>query len=800
MPARMAGEVLADPIGVIVDLVAAREPALDRAIIEATVTSIAGGRAKRRGLAQALLERPAVLADGRSPAPRGIGDLLIALCEAGATKISPPVCADCGKPLRTLQRRSQDWYCTVCGPRPKRCAGCGHERKVITVDRRGQPRCGQCPDDDDRDPAVVLAEVITRLDPSLSSDVVGAVARGLFSRPSKLRRLAWVIEDNPNLLTGDGAQAPAPGVLRLIDRLRDAGARAIAPPACPRCGRVIALHRRIGGQWLCRNCVAKSRAQSCSRCGAIREAATRDEHGQPLCPNCLITDPANQETCPACGRRRPVSVRSADGPICGSCVPPKTLTCAICGKQAPCVISQATCKPWCQACRQRWIRCSGCGQDAPIRGGTLDEPLCATCTRPDADFWRSCPNCGQPGRIHAGRCARCTLEQRLRELVSDDTGEVRPELQALYDALAGARRPDTVAAWLDKSAAPAILRELTGQPLAHSSLDALPAGKTIEHLRSILVAIGTLPPRDEQMARLERWIVGVVADRPDPDERQMLHRYTVWHVLRRLRGRLKGADTTHEQVVAAQRIIKAAVNLLDWLTNQQLTLATAGQGDLEAWLVAAKPSYRIDAGNFVRWAKKHKLTQLEFPATRWSGPSGVIDTETRWEQARWLLHDTTLKPEDRVAGLLVLLYAQWPTTLSRLTLDHVRTSDDQVSIRLGDEPVVLPEPLAELIRQVVTSRRGKAVIGDQGSSPWLFPGGQPGRPISAFGLAERLRQLGINSARSRSTALSQLATEPPAAILARMLGIHIAVATTRQRASSDDWTDYAAEVSRRSSQ
>ena len=100
-------------------------------------------------------------------------------------------------------------------------------------------------------------------------------------------------------------------------------------------------------------------------------------------------------------------------------------------------------------------------------------------------------------------------------------------------------------AWLDKSAAPTILRELTGQPLTHTALDTLPAGKTVEHLRSILVAIGTLPPRDEQMARLERWITSVVADRCDPDERGMLHRYAVWHVLRRLRGRLKGARAKH---------------------------------------------------------------------------------------------------------------------------------------------------------------------------------------------------------------------------------------------------------------
>ena len=46
-------------------------------------------------------------------------------------------------------------------------------------------------------------------------------------------------------------------------------------------------------------------------------------------------------------------------------------------------------------------------------------------------------------------------------------------------------------------------------------------------------------------------------------------------------------------------------------------------------------------------------------------------------------------------------------------------------------------------------------------------------------------------------ALFQLATDLPAAILARLLGIHINVATAWQRASAGDWTTYAAEVSHR---
>jgi hypothetical protein len=49
------------------------------------------------------------------------------------------------------------------------------------------------------------------------------------------------------------------------------------------------------------------------------------------------------------------------------------------------------------------------------------------------------------------------------------------------------------------------------------------------------------------------------------------------------------------------------------------------------------------------------------------------------------------------------------------------------------------------------------------------------------------------------TALFQLATELPAAVLARMLGIHIKVAVAWQHVSAGDWTNYAADVSRRHS-
>jgi hypothetical protein len=50
---------------------------------------------------------------------------------------------------------------------------------------------------------------------------------------------------------------------------------------------------------------------------------------------------------------------------------------------------------------------------------------------------------------------------------------------------------------------------------------------------------------------------------------------------------------------------------------------------------------------------------------------------------------------------------------------------------------------------------------------------------------------------ARSTALFQLATEIPAAILARTLGVHTDVAVAWQRHSVGDWVAYAADVSQR---
>jgi hypothetical protein len=788
---------VSDPIGLIVNLVTTVEQQLTPEQVRTVAAAVAGGRAKSRRLAAALAERPGVLDDGRSPAPRVVAELLIALLEVGATSVSPPRCAECSKPLRSFERRGQHWYCGVCGPKREPCAGCRQLRRVYCRDRAGQPRCAQCLPDEGRDPTDLIVDIVTGLDPKLPAEAVVKAVTSAVPQARQRQQLAWALQDRPDLLTGAGAEAPVPSVLRLIDRLCDAGAQTITHPACPRCERVMHLHRPIGGWWLCRTCVAHSRQKECSRCGTHREPVTRDDHGKPLCANCFITDPANLETCLHCGRRRSVGHRTPDGPHCPSCPSLPRLTCFICGETTPCGLSRVTGKPWCPECQRRSAVCSACGRHAAVVSGTLTDPLCADCTAPAA--WLDCPICSDPNHPHPGQCARCLINRRLDELMGPRSDSLPPGLQALRRNIATAEHTITAMRWLTKPSIAPVLSDLaTGRlQLTHQALDELPDNQPLAHLRQTLVAVGALPERDEVRLRLEKALTRLLASQYDTERRKLLHRYLIWNLLRRLRSRNNGQPTTRQQSLLTRRLARGAVVFLDWLHAHDLTLGACQQADLDRWLTDESATYREETGRLIRWAHANKLTPVHIAATRWNGPSQLLDHQHRWGVARRLLHDDDLKPEDRLAGLLVLLYAQGTTAISLMTVEQIHDDDHEVRLQLGHVPIHLPEPVATLARTVAANRKGHATIGALTPSSWLFPGGQPGRPISSTHLTQRLNNLGISPSQARSTALFQLATEIPAAILARTLGIHTDVAVTWQRHSAGDWTTYAAEVSRR---
>jgi hypothetical protein len=292
--------------------------------------------------------------------------------------------------------------------------------------------------------------------------------------------------------------------------------------------------------------------------------------------------------------------------------------------------------------------------------------------------------------------------------------------------------------WLKRPAARRTLQAVAASgAVTHEALDSLPPGRGLAHVRSMLVAAGALPARDERFTALESWASQVIARQADPGHRQALRGYAAWHHLRRLRGRLDGRPASRQQAKNVHDHVAAAAAFLDWLTARGLTLGTCTQAELDQWL-SGTSSHLVRSANFVRWAvaRKH-ASSLTAPATRWTGPSGPLDQDRRWADARRLLHDGTYPAADRVAGLLVLLYAQKLSVITALTTQHVQHEDGRILLRLGSSPVVLPAPLHDLVA----------------------------------GLA--------------------------AAILAKTLGIHVQAAIQWQKISAGDWAAYAAGISGR---
>ncbi|GAA0905074.1 hypothetical protein [Virgisporangium aurantiacum] len=645
-----------------------------------------------------------------------------------------------------------------------------------------------------------LLVLLAELEPALGADTIVAAVRKAAAMPAGQQRIAQEIVDRPELLTGQAAAATLPGVLRFIDALVRAGVTTVVAPLCPRCGKQRPLGRPFDGLRLCAGCTRKAVAMPCGRCGTLRPPARRNDNGQPICQACWWRDPRSWKACTSCGDERRVAAMTEAGPVCTRCRPRPELTCGICARTGRCTISRATGQPMCDRCRERWIVCSRCGAGASLKGGTRDEPLCARCVNPDPAFWKRCGVCGITWQLTTARCARCSVDRNLSRIFTTADGTIAPELDRLRQALVNVDRPDHALDWLNKPGVRDTLHTvaLVRPAITHEALDAMPPNGTLAHIRSILIATGALPPRDERLAALEPWIRKTIAARTTPEHQRVLHAYAIWHHLRRLRGRLDDQPASHQQVTNIRHQVTDAAALLDWLHTRGSALATCTQADLDQWLAGTSGSAARSA-NFVRWATAHHhAPRLTAPATRWTGPAGPLDQDRRWADARRLMHDDTYPIADRVAGLLILLYAQKLNAISTLTTQHLRHAEGQTLLALGSRPVVLPAPLDRLVNELADATgptQGSGLI--NAPSSWLFPGRWPGRPLTEEALTRRLRAHGLQPRQGRNTALFMLAGEVPAAILARMLGIHIKAAIQWQQLSNGDWTTYAAEIVQR---
>lgn len=146
--------------------------------------------------------------------------------------------------------------------------------------------------------------------------------------------------------------------------------------------------------------------------------------------------------------------------------------------------------------------------------------------------------------------------------------------------------------------------------------------------------------------------------------------------------------------------------------------------------------------------------------------------EQRWEQITRLLHDQNIDLTDRVAGCMLLLYGQHLSRIAAMSTDQITERDGTVVIRLGRDEIELPDKLGQAALELARTRRPHTGVGSP-SSRWLFPGGLPGKPISASHLGHRLRKLGIGALPGRRSTMTHLAAHLPAAVLADLLNLYL---------------------------
>jgi hypothetical protein len=308
----------------------------------------------------------------------------------------------------------------------------------------------------------------------------------------------------------------------------------------------------------------------------------------------------------------------------------------------------------------------------------------------------------------------------------------------------------------------------------------------------MLTAGGVLPHRDEGLARAEQWLDDLLASIDTPAQRRLVQSYATWHVMRRLRRSAEASTRPRTYTAHARNNIRAAASFLTWLTQRGQSLPDCRPADIDDWLATGPGACQIR--DFLTWAAKHKHCQIfQIPSPRRAAGTATSDDE-RWAIIARLFRDDSLDPTDRVAGCLLLLFGQQQSKISAMTTDQVIDHRNAVFIRFGRHNVPVPAPLGALLRQLVRDGRSHVGIGSPASTRWLFPGGLPGRPITPARLAERLRSLGIPTQPGRRAALTGLAAQLPAAVLADLLNLHPTTAAHWMHQAGGDWSRYAAEL------
>ncbi len=441
--------------------------------------------------------------------------------------------------------------------------------------------------------------------------------------------------------------------------------------------------------------------------------------------------------------------------------------------------------------------CDGCARQHLLPGRDGERRLCRDCAGITTAL--ECTRCGQEGeRYRHGICARCALRDDLSDLMIPADGCPTAGVERIIDALCSAGRPESVITWKRNPTVQHALADLGSGTITldHDGLDRARLGREGEHLRAFLIHLGLLPPRDPDLARLERWLDTRLTGITEPTIRRPLEMFATWHHLERVRRKVRGNQSAAGSVLAIKQEVTAVNAFLDWLlTTKGRAIADCTQADIDQWLSEGTAG-RWCIRTFVVWATRNHVSPPVTVNHRPIRSSRLLSHDDRNRLLRTCLTEAPDTLAYRVAAVLLLLYAQPLVRIVRLTTDQVFPSPTATFIRFGmssADRTFVPEPFAALLRQHLTTRPNTRTVNTTGN-PWLFPGRRAGRHVNADVVARRLRQIGINPLGARNRSLRELVRQIPAPIVAAQLGYSPNVALKHAALAAEPDQRYAALV------
>ena len=420
----------------------------------------------------------------------------------------------------------------------------------------------------------------------------------------------------------------------------------------------------------------------------------------------------------------------------------------------------------------------------------LGQPICRDCAGISTNL--SCARCGREAeRIRSGLCARCVLNDELEHLLQP--GDDRP-LQRLIAALVDAERPESLITYTRGARARDLLTRIGSRDLAltHEAFDALPRSTAAEHLRALLAHHGVLADRgSDPVARFKTWLAGRLGTLPDDGTRSSIEQFATWRHLRRIREREQDdwrnlTTITH----AAKQEITEAGKFLAWLrTTHAVGPNDIRQAHVDEYL-AAGATTRRHIRNYLRWLdpnRSHRFRPVDAPY-RVANSTPMVTQEQRVRMVRNCLEFDQVVLSTRIAGLILLLWAQPLNRIVMLRRRDVDARVDGLYLTFGSVPSVVPPELAATFGDYFAHPSNQRT-GNTGTE-WLFPGTRAGRHLHENTLSERLKVLGIDGQRARNATLQDLTRQVDARSLIDLLGYSGKVITLHAARAGAPMSDY----------